>query len=68
MIAIYLSIIDKLDDRHKFEVIYEKDYRLMLYISNQQTNNSTFAEDIVQEIFIKIIKNRIYNKYFDGLR
>lgn len=57
MLSFYLSMFDNIEDKNKFEKLYN-DYRLlMLYIANKVTNNSSWAEDIVQDAFCNIIKN-----------
>lgn len=62
MLNIYISMLDDAESKHKFEQIYVKYKYLMLYVANQRISNSQWAEDIVHDSFLKIIKN------FDRLR
>lgn len=54
---IYLQMIDTLEDKHKFEIIYEA-YREELYnIANDILHNSHDAEDAVHHGFLKLAEN-----------
>lgn len=45
------------EEKHKFEYLYEKYKRLLLYKANQILNNYSLAEDAVSEAYIRIYKN-----------
>ncbi len=57
MISFYLSMIETEDDKHKFEIIYEKFHLLVYHEARKYTQNSFMIEDISQEAFLSIIKN-----------
>ena len=52
---IYLSMIDSLEGKQKFEVIYIKYRQLMFYIANKILMDAKDSEDVVIEIIDKII-------------
>lgn len=54
---IYLQMIEDDADRSKFEQIYTKYRKLMLYVANQMLHNPDDAEDAVHEAFLAIAKN-----------
>ena len=54
---IYLQMIESPEDKHKFEIIYEK-YRDMLFaIANDILHNEHDAEDAVHFGFVKLAEN-----------
>ena len=57
MLSFYLSMFDDIEDKNKFEKLYHDYKYLMLYVANQKTNNSSWAEDIVHDAFYNIAKN-----------
>ena len=54
---IYLSMIETLEDRDKFEQIYLKYKYLMVHIAKKFVSSNYDAEDIVHHVFVSIIKN-----------
>ena len=54
MLSFYLSLIDDEEDRAKFERIYEKYKAPMKRYAAKVINDEHFAEDIVQEAFIRV--------------
>lgn len=54
---IYLQMIEDDADRSKFEQLYTKYRKLMLYVANQMLHNPDDAEDAVHEAFLAIAKN-----------
>lgn len=54
---IYLMMIESQEDKHKFELLYEKYLRLMLKLVNCVLKDIYMAEDVVHESFVKIAKN-----------
>lgn len=57
MLGFYLLMFDDIEDKNKFEKLYHDYKYLMLYVANQKTNNSSWAEDIVHDAFYNIAKN-----------
>lgn len=57
MLSFYLSMFDDIEDKNKFEKLYQDYKYLMLYVANRTTNNSSWAEDIVHDAFYNIAKN-----------
>ena len=53
----YMSLIDNEDDKIKFEDIYGKYKKMMFWIANQILNDERDIEEVVQDSFIKIIRN-----------
>ena len=53
---IYLSMIDSEEDKSKFEIIYSEYRNLMYYVANKILMNSSDAEDIVHQAFLKVIE------------
>lgn len=51
----YLLLIETAEGRSKFECLYEKYYKLMLYLANQILHDDYAAEDITHEAFLVII-------------
>ena len=62
MLNFYLSMFEDIESKNKFENIYKKYKYLMIYIANKYVHNQEIAEDIVHDVFLKIISN------FDTLR
>ncbi|HIZ07144.1 MAG TPA: RNA polymerase sigma factor [Candidatus Eubacterium avistercoris] len=57
MLILYTSLIETQEQKSKFELLYEKYYRLMLYMAMQALKDPMEAEDAVHTACIKIIKN-----------
>ena len=54
---VYLQMIESPEDKHKFELIYEK-YRDMFFaIANNILHNDQDAEDVVHHAFLKLAEN-----------
>lgn len=53
---IYLAAISSDEDKSKFELIYRQYRNLMFYAANQILHNSSDAEDVVHQAFLKIIE------------
>ena len=53
----YMSLIDNEDDKIKFEDIYNKYKKMMFWIANQILKDERDIEEVVQDSFIKIIRN-----------
>ena len=60
---IYLSMIDSLEGKQKFEVIYIKYRQLMFYIANKILMDAKDSEDVVHDSFLKVIE--IIDKIID---
>lgn len=54
---IYLQMISSDEDRIKFEEIYKKYKGLMFYTAMKIVSNTYDAEDVIDQAFVKIIKN-----------
>lgn len=57
MLSLYLSMLDTEDEKSKFDRLYEKYWRLMLYAAKGILKNEQDAEDCLHEAYIKVIKN-----------
>ena len=57
IMIMYMSLIDNEDDKIKFEDIYGKYKKMMFWIANQILNDERDIEEVVQDSFIKIIRN-----------
>ena len=53
----YMSLIDNEDNKIKFEDIYNKYKKMMFWIANQILKDERDIEEVVQDSFIKIIRN-----------
>ena len=53
---IYLAAISSDEDKSKFELIYRQYCNLMYYAANQILHNSSDAEDVVHQAFLKIVE------------
>lgn len=53
----YMSLIDNEEDKIKFEDIYNKYKRIMFWLANQILKDERDIEEVVQDSFIKIIRN-----------
>ena len=60
---IYLSMIDSLEGKQKFEVIYIKYRQLMFYVANKILMDAKDSEDVVHDSFLKVIE--IIDKIID---
>lgn len=56
MIA-FLDLIDKPEDKNKFERLYNKYNRLAFWVAEGKVHNRELAEECVQETFLSIAKN-----------
>ncbi len=54
---IHTQTIGSVEDKTKFEQIYEKYRRMMFYVANKILQNEHDAEDAVHQAFISIIEN-----------
>ena len=54
---IYLQLIDTIEDKHKFEVMYNTYKKSMLAIALRILRNQQDAEDVVHTTFITLAKN-----------
>lgn len=52
----YLSIIEKDDEKAKFEIIYQEYKNLMFYVANRILGDTRDSEDVVHQAFLKIIE------------
>ena len=57
MVALYLSLIDKQEEKNRFEELYYRYRNLMYYIAYQVLHQDRDSEDAVQEAFFRIAKN-----------
>lgn len=57
MLVLYLAIIDDADERVKFEKLYYKYRKRMVYEAYLVLHNNADAEDAVHDTFIKIARN-----------
>ena len=57
MVALYLSLIDKQEEKNRFEELYYSYRNLMYYIAYQVLHQDRDSEDAVQEAFFRIAKN-----------
>lgn len=57
MLAFYLSMLDSEEDKHKFQVIYDNYTNLIYFVVRKLTDDENAVEDIVQDTYLKIIKN-----------
>lgn len=56
MLAFYIASFDEEKDKTKFEQIYEKYHRLMLWRASRLLKDQRDAEDVVHNAFLKIIR------------
>lgn len=57
MLMFYMSLIDNDDDREKFEILYNKYRKRMVYTAYSVLGNNEDAEDAVHDTFIRIARN-----------
>ena len=53
---LYLAMIDSDADKSKFELLYNEYKNLMYYTANRILRNSSDAEDVVHQAFLKVIE------------
>ena len=53
---LYLAMIDSDADKSKFEILYNEYKNLMYYTANRILRNSSDAEDVVHQAFLKVIE------------
>lgn len=53
----FLSVIETPQDKSRFQQLYDKYLNLVMWISMQKLNNTTLAEEAVQDTFMYIAKN-----------
>ena len=53
---LYLAMIDSDADKSKFEILYSEYKNLMYYTANRILHNSSDAEDVVHQAFLKVIE------------
>ena len=63
MLALYLAYLDDEKDKELFSNIYYSYRKQMVYVAFSIVNNQTDAEDVVEDVFL-----RIAQKYFDVVR
>ena len=54
---VFLQMIESQEDKHKFEIIYEKYRDILFAISNNILHNDQDAEDVVHHAFLKLAEN-----------
>lgn len=54
---LYLSLIDKEEDKIKFEDIFNSYKKMMYYVANSILKDEHYSHDAVQNSFLKIIKH-----------
>lgn len=54
---IYLQVIETVEDKSKFEAIYESYRGLMYYVAFKRLQHEQDAEDVVHHVFVKIAEN-----------
>ncbi len=57
MLSTYLTVLSEPSDREKFERIYHAYKDMMFRAAMKNVNNPSLAEEIVQDSFLKILKN-----------
>ena len=57
MLAFYLSLIDDVEEKIRFETMYETYKKSMWYTANDILHDYHLAEDATQEAFLNIAKN-----------
>ena len=57
MILFYTVPLETEAEKTKFELLYEKYHKLMLYVALEMLNNQMAAEDAVHSSFLKLIKH-----------
>ena len=57
MLLFYMSLIDNVDERTKFEILYNKYRKRMVYTGYFVLGNNEDAEEAVHDTFIKIARN-----------
>lgn len=62
MLTIYLSAIRDSREKSRFRLFYEKYKGLVWYVASQMTKNTAEAEDIVHDVFLRLIPR------FDSIR
>ena len=53
---LYLAMIDSDANKSKFEILYSEYKNLMYYTANRILRNSSDAEDVVHQAFLKVIE------------
>ncbi|MFR2290204.1 MAG: RNA polymerase sigma factor, partial [Butyricicoccus sp.] len=53
---LYLAMIDLDTNKSKFEILYSEYKNLMYYTANRILRNSSDAEDVVHQAFLKVIE------------
>lgn len=66
MLPLYMALLENEDERKKFEEIYNQNYNRMLWKAKRILHDSSMAEDVVQDVFLRILKNKL--KYFGKSR
>lgn len=60
MLLVLLDLLDSEEDKTKFEALYHKYDKLMMYIAMQKLHNESLAEEAAQDAWLYIAKN--FNK------
>jgi RNA polymerase sigma-70 factor (ECF subfamily) len=58
MLAVYLSILDTEQEKHKMSELYEANKAIMLRYAVKITQNQAMAEDAVHNAFLSVIKHK----------
>lgn len=59
----FLSVIEAPQDKSRFQLLYDKYRNLVMWLSMQRLNNTTLAEEAVQDTFMYLAEN--FNKVGD---
>lgn len=54
---IFLMLIDSEEDKRKFQILYQKYWRLMYKVAYEVLNNRSDVEDVLHDSFEKVAKN-----------
>ena len=57
MLEMFLAVVETDEQKEKVARIYEKYYRLMMYIINKYVSNISDVEDLAQDCMLRIIDN-----------
>ena len=54
---IFLMLIDSEEDKRKFQILYQKYWRLMYKVAYEVFNNRSDVEDVLHDSFEQVAKN-----------
>lgn len=60
---LYMALLENEGEKEIFEEIYNRNYNRMLWKAKSILHDVALAEDVVQDTFLRILKNK--SKYFD---